>query len=124
MRASGDIRADGSSFARAGGHKTAPRWAPLDVWWHCGHDAYSLCSGSLEDSPNDGASVAALHVQTIPIDGSSKCPSTRPGRHVGRRSCCVYARSTRIFPLERVMNSIRNGLGMRETEIAREPSRP
>ena len=24
--------------------------------------------------------------------------------------------------LERVMNSIRNGLGMRETEIAREPS--
>jgi len=26
--------------------------------------------------------------------------------------------------LEAVMNSIRNGLGMRETEIAREPSRP
>jgi hypothetical protein len=26
--------------------------------------------------------------------------------------------------LERVMNSIRNGLGMRETEVAREPSRP
>jgi hypothetical protein len=26
--------------------------------------------------------------------------------------------------LERVMNSIRNGLGMRETEIAKEPSRP
>jgi hypothetical protein len=26
--------------------------------------------------------------------------------------------------LEGVMNSIRNGLGMRETEIAREPSRP
>jgi hypothetical protein len=26
--------------------------------------------------------------------------------------------------LERVMNSIRNGLGMRETEIARELSRP
>ena len=26
--------------------------------------------------------------------------------------------------LERVMNSIRNGLGMRETEIAREPRRP
>jgi hypothetical protein len=25
--------------------------------------------------------------------------------------------------LERVMNSIRNGLGMRETEIAKEPSR-
>src|SRR5215212_1768030 len=29
-----------------------------------------------------------------------------------------------VFVLERVMNSIRNGLGMRETEIAREPSRP
>ena len=27
-------------------------------------------------------------------------------------------------PLERVMNSIRNGIGMRETEIAKEPSRP
>ena len=27
-------------------------------------------------------------------------------------------------PLERVMNSIRNALGMRETEIAREPRRP
>jgi transposase-like protein len=26
------------------------------------------------------------------------------------------------YELERVMNSIRNGLGMRETEIAREPS--
>ena len=26
--------------------------------------------------------------------------------------------------LERVMDSIRNGLGMRETEIAKEPSRP
>ncbi len=28
----------------------------------------------------------------------------------------------RMADLERVMNSIRNGLGMRETEIAREPS--
>jgi hypothetical protein len=28
------------------------------------------------------------------------------------------------YSLERVMNSIRNGLGMRETEIAKEPSRP
>jgi hypothetical protein len=27
-------------------------------------------------------------------------------------------------PLEAVMNSIRNGLGMREMSIAREPSRP
>jgi hypothetical protein len=29
-----------------------------------------------------------------------------------------------VAVLERVMNSIRNGLRMRETEIAREPSRP
>jgi hypothetical protein len=29
---------------------------------------------------------------------------------------------TNLPPLERVMNSIRNGIGMRETEIAREPS--
>jgi hypothetical protein len=28
------------------------------------------------------------------------------------------------FPLEAVMHSIRNGLGMRETEIAKEPTRP
>jgi hypothetical protein len=29
-----------------------------------------------------------------------------------------------LVALEAVMNSIRNGLGMRETEIAKEPSRP
>jgi len=28
------------------------------------------------------------------------------------------------YTLEAVMNSIRNGLGMRKTEIVREPSRP
>jgi hypothetical protein len=32
--------------------------------------------------------------------------------------------SAPFVTLEAVMNSIRNGLGMRETEIAREPSRP
>jgi hypothetical protein len=31
-------------------------------------------------------------------------------------------RGDRLVALERVMNSIRNGLGMQETEIAREPS--
>jgi len=35
-----------------------------------------------------------------------------------------YYKCKRRSRLERVMNSIRNGLGMRETEIAREPSRP
>jgi hypothetical protein len=41
----------------------------------------------------------------------------------GRRSpgAGVIVRATEL-PLERVMNSIRNGLGMQETEIAREPS--
>jgi hypothetical protein len=29
-----------------------------------------------------------------------------------------------VMTLEAVMNSIRNGIGMRETEIAKEPSRP
>ena len=36
----------------------------------------------------------------------------------GRRGIC-----DRLIP-ERVMNSIRNGLGMQETDIAREPGRP
>jgi hypothetical protein len=31
---------------------------------------------------------------------------------------------SRKFALEAVMNSIRNGLGMRETEIVKEPTRP
>jgi hypothetical protein len=41
----------------------------------------------------------------------------------------VKSRATQVDPegaignLEAVMNSIRNSLGMRETEIAREPSR-
>src|SRR5215210_976237 len=42
-----------------------------EVRWECGHGARSFCSGSLEDSPNDGASVSALHVDSLPIDGSS-----------------------------------------------------
>jgi hypothetical protein len=43
--------------------------------------------------------------------------------------CCfapggVAVSRSSLKTLERVMNSIRNGLGIRETEIAREPSRP
>jgi uncharacterized membrane protein HdeD (DUF308 family) len=34
----------------------------------------------------------------------------------------LLAPGASLFFLERVMNSIRNGLGMQETEIAREPS--
>jgi hypothetical protein len=43
--------------------------------------------------------------------------SASENRITGRRG---WSQST----LERVMNSIRNGIGMRETEIAKEPSRP
>jgi len=43
-----------------------------DVWLDGGHGTYSFCSGSLEDSPNDGVSVPALHVQAMPIDGRSQ----------------------------------------------------
>jgi hypothetical protein len=43
-----------------------------EVRWECGHGAYSFYSESLEDSPDDGVSVPALHAETLPIDGSFK----------------------------------------------------
>src|SRR5215207_1828544 len=44
-----------------------------DVWLNGGHEAYSFSrSGSVRNSPDDGASVPALHVEALPIDGSSK----------------------------------------------------
>src|SRR5215203_4793208 len=43
-----------------------------EVRFECGHGAYSFRSGSVENSPNDGASVPALHHDALPIDGSSK----------------------------------------------------
>jgi len=36
---------------------------------------------------------------------------------------CISRQRPRTTPLEAVMDSIRNSLGMRETEIAREPNR-
>src|SRR5215203_620555 len=72
MRGLWQPRADGSFFARAGGHKTARRWAPSEIRWECGHAAYSLYSGSLEVSPDDGVSVPALRAEILPIDGSFK----------------------------------------------------
>ena len=42
-----------------------------DVWFKRGHGAYSFCWGSLENSPYDGASVPALHVEALPIDAAS-----------------------------------------------------
>jgi hypothetical protein len=45
--------------------------------------------------------------------------------HLSQKSGRETPHSARIeLDLERVMNSSRNGLGIRETEIAREPSRP
>src|SRR5829696_7294251 len=42
-----------------------------EVRFECGHGANSFCSGSVENSPNDGASAPALHHDALPIDGSS-----------------------------------------------------
>src|SRR5829696_4378317 len=48
-----------------------------EVRWECGHGACSFRSGSVENSPNDGASVPALHHDALPIDGSSKAHQHR-----------------------------------------------
>src|SRR5215216_2781892 len=47
-----------------------------EVRFECGHGACSLRSGSVENSPNDGASVPALHHDALPIDGSSYLPGS------------------------------------------------
>ncbi len=49
-----------------------------EVRFECGHGAYSFCSGSVENSPNDGASVPALHHDALPIDGTSYRPDWSP----------------------------------------------
>jgi hypothetical protein len=43
-----------------------------EIRWECRHGAYSFYSGSLEDCPDDGVSVPALHTETLPIDASFK----------------------------------------------------
>jgi len=43
-----------------------------DVWWESGHGRCSFRSGSVRNSPDDGASVPASHVDAPPTDGSSK----------------------------------------------------
>src|SRR5215208_1673755 len=53
-----------------------------EVRWECGHGACSFRSGSLENSPHDGASVPALHHDALPIDGSSKLVLFEPFRFV------------------------------------------
>jgi hypothetical protein len=42
-----------------------------DVWLDGGHETYLFCSGSVRNSPNDRASVPALHMEALPIDASS-----------------------------------------------------
>jgi hypothetical protein len=46
------------------------------------------------------------------------------GHHSNELLLVTFALNRAANFLERVMNSIRNALGMRETEIAREPRRP
>jgi hypothetical protein len=42
------------------------------VRFECGHGACSFRSGSVRNSPNDGTSVPALHLDALPIYESSK----------------------------------------------------
>ncbi len=42
-----------------------------DVSLKRGHGARSFYSGSLENSPDDGASMPALHLDAFPIDAAS-----------------------------------------------------
>src|SRR5215211_2635707 len=71
-----------------------------------------------------------------PIDAArgrriATCPPPRPGPATSptNLTCSAvdqaapYGLLRKVRDLEAVMNSIRNSLGMRETEIAREPSR-
>ncbi len=37
-----------------------------NIWWESGHRACSFCSGSVENSPDDGATVPALHAKALP----------------------------------------------------------
>jgi hypothetical protein len=37
------------------------------IRWECWHEAYSFCSGGLEDSPDDGVSGPASHAETLLI---------------------------------------------------------
>jgi hypothetical protein len=50
-----------------------------DVWWESGHGRYSFRSRSVKNSPDDGTSVPASHVDDSPIDGSSKSRDPEPG---------------------------------------------
>jgi hypothetical protein len=62
-------------------------------------------------------------VDVIPEgEGLTHLPPARNGRGYELHPVCSLEAALHLIALERVMNSIRNGLGMRETEIVREPS--
>src|SRR5215204_1091784 len=68
-----------------------------EVRWECGHGACSFRSGSLENSPHDGASVPALHYDALPIDGSSKILLATDGSEeaeLAARTAADLAKST------------------------------
>src|SRR5215216_1949574 len=62
-----------------------------EVRWECGHGACSFRSGSLENSPHDGASVPALHHDALPIDGSSYSQQPK-GMIIKTESIRVFAK--------------------------------
>jgi transcriptional regulator with XRE-family HTH domain len=55
---------------------------------------------------------------------SRRCPAERPLSATAIERIEHGEHQPRLQFLEAVMNSIRNGLGMRETEIVKEPTRP
>src|SRR5215207_655229 len=71
---------------------------------------------------------ALLSVLSQPHSTARPSPERYDNRYEaedpGRTSQNVLSVATPVLFLERVMNSIENGLGMRETKSAREPSRP
>ena len=84
-------------------------WEPPNVH-HGGGPGRSPGDGFIEDVLDGGPRRLGAH--------------RRAGRVAGRGSALAYNTRWALRRLEAVMNSIRNGLGMRETEIAKEPSRP
>jgi len=76
---------------------------------------------AVESLPNVYKSVERLFYTLAVVAAISLFIRLRRARELERQQIKWFVYAT---ALERVMNSIRNGLGMRETEIAREPSRP
>ena len=58
------------------------------------------------------------------VDARRRCPAEHPLAATAIERIEHGEHQPRLQFLEAVMNSIRNGLGMRETEIVKEPTRP